>query len=65
MSTLFEKYIGIGREEGREEGDLTGRINILQEILQMPITPRNKLLEKSIPELKKILETLRNKHKNL
>ena len=48
----------IGREEGREEGQLIGRIQLVQQILNKCVSTDEDLLDKSIEELKPVYEAL-------
>ncbi len=47
-----------GREEGLDKGELIGKIHLAQSLMMQPLTPREKLVEKSIDELSAILNTL-------
>ena len=49
LGSLADRLLTQGREEGREEGleigALEGKIQMLQEILEEPVTPSARLLE--------------------
>jgi predicted transposase/invertase (TIGR01784 family) len=45
-----------GLEEGREEGELVGRIHQCQRMLRQPLTPKKELFQQSIEELARLLE---------
>lgn len=50
-----------GKEEGREGGILIGKIQLIQNILNIPVTTHEELNKKEIDELTRILEPLENK----
>jgi len=50
--------LSAAKEEGRKEGELIGKIQILQRVLKCPISSREELLQKSIEELKALLQEL-------
>ena len=50
-----------GREEGRQEGTLTGKIQLMQELLALPVTPVSSLSGKPAGELRKLAAELREK----
>jgi predicted transposase/invertase (TIGR01784 family) len=58
----LKKGLGKGRREGlregRKEGELIGKIHATQRFLKQAITPKKKLLEHSMTELKAILKQL-------
>ncbi len=41
--SLADRLLTQGREEGREEGKLAGKIQVLQELLEEPVTPDSEL----------------------
>ncbi|MBI1916649.1 MAG: Rpn family recombination-promoting nuclease/putative transposase [Planctomycetes bacterium] len=47
-----------GLEEGREEGELIGRIHLCQRMLKQPLTPKEELLRQPIEELYRLSEQL-------
>ncbi|EIP96926.1 hypothetical protein OpiT1DRAFT_01353 [Opitutaceae bacterium TAV1] len=67
--TMAQRYIEKGKlegiEEGREEGELVGRIHMLQELLGKKITPRKDLIRKSPARLQTLLNRLRSEHRAL
>ncbi len=50
-----------GRQEGREEGKLAGKIQVLQELLEEPITSDGELLGVSVEELTRRLADLQQR----
>jgi predicted transposase/invertase (TIGR01784 family) len=47
-----------GRMEGIEKGELIGKIHLAQRLLKRPVTPKKKLLEQSLKDLKATLKQL-------
>ncbi len=47
-----------GREEGREEGVLIGKIHMAQRLTGRPITPKEKLIGQGVDDLNAILDML-------
>ncbi len=60
---LIAKGHSTGRVEGREEGELIGRIHSLEDFLTLPVTPREQLLELPVDELKSMLRQLNGEYK--
>ncbi len=50
-----------GRREGRQEGKLAGKIQVLQELLEEPVTPDDELLGISFEELTSRLTDLQQR----
>ncbi|MBF0376127.1 MAG: PD-(D/E)XK nuclease family transposase [Desulfamplus sp.] len=58
VSSAREEGIMIGKEEGLQKGDLIGKIELIQQILQKPISDKKQLLENSLDELQTMFKTL-------
>ena len=54
----LQEGVQIGRQEGRQEGELIGKIQLIQQILKEPVSAKDGLLKKTIPELQSMLEIL-------
>jgi predicted transposase/invertase (TIGR01784 family) len=48
---VADEVLAKGREEGREEGEVVGRIHVCQRLLKLPLTPREELLHLPLVEL--------------
>ncbi len=57
----LEKGLEKGREEGREEGKLAGKIQVLQELLEEPVTPDSELRGVSVENLASRLAELQQR----
>lgn len=53
MSLLQE-----AKEEGRQEGELMGRIHLCQRLLKQPLTPREELMQLTFEKLRHRAEKL-------
>jgi hypothetical protein len=64
MNTMSvpEKLIAQGREEGREEGSWIGRIQLLEEFLDLPTSAGESLAALSLEELKALQERLHGEY---
>jgi predicted transposase/invertase (TIGR01784 family) len=51
-------FLKDAREEGREEGEILGRIHVCQRLLKLPVTPADELAALSLPELRARAEDL-------
>lgn len=59
--SLADRLLTQGREEGRQEGKLAGKIQVLQELLEEPVTPDGELLGVSVEELTRRLADLQQR----
>ncbi|MDM8522987.1 hypothetical protein QUF80_06395 [Desulfococcaceae bacterium HSG8] len=55
---LIQMGVDIGVEKGRDEGELIGKIQMLQRFLKRRLTPKKKLIGKNTGELKAMLKKL-------
>ena len=53
-----EEGVVEGRQEGRLEGVLAGKIQILQQMLNLPVTPTNSLLLEPLKNLEEKIDVL-------
>jgi hypothetical protein len=60
--SVAEKLIAQGREEGREEGSWIGRIQLLEEFLDLPTSAGESLAALSLEELKALQERLHGEY---
>lgn len=60
--SVAEKLIAQGREEGREEGLWIGRIQLLEEFLELPPRSGESLAALSLEELKALQERLHQEY---
>ncbi len=57
--TLADQYRQEGREAGRSEGQLIGKIQLLQDLLGREITPTEALASRSLDELQALHDVLK------
>ncbi len=56
--TDWHRIFLLGKQEGRQEGELVNKIQMLQQILKKPVSSQNELFGKNISELQILANTL-------
>ena len=63
METMADVWLKQGIEQGLEQGELIGKIRVLQEMLGLPVTSNADLRQHSLVELEETVIQLRQRFK--